>query len=145
MHLWFCRHVQLLLCADSPATDTLKLYCWDDPSPRAACYNPDATACQFAYSWAVTPLVTSTSPELGIAGDLLTVKGSALEDVAAVWLTASWGSLACQITSRGGNNVTCIIPEAPAGQYRVSTWYHRSVQSCCKHWPLQGLPISSSV
>uniref|UniRef100_A0A383WCP6 Fibrocystin-L n=1 Tax=Tetradesmus obliquus TaxID=3088 RepID=A0A383WCP6_TETOB len=111
--------VQLLLCSDMPSNDALKLYCWDDPTPRTTCYGTQPGACSFSYSWAVTPLVTSTSPVAGVAGDTLLVTGRALEDVTAVWLQASWGRLACSAVQVTGSNVTCTIPEAPAGSYQV--------------------------
>lgn len=113
------RSVQLLLCSDMPSNDALKLYCWDDPTPRTTCYGTQPGACSFSYSWAVTPLVTSSSPVAGVAGDTLLVTGRALEDVTAVWLQASWGRLACSAVQVTGSNVTCTIPEAPAGSYQV--------------------------
>lgn len=115
-----CRLVQIVLCADSPSSDTLKLYCWDDPTPRTSCYNPDPSACQFSYSFALTPVVTSTSPLSGIAGDVLTIRGSALDDITAVWLRQSWGTLACVIRNQTSTTITCTIPEMPAGRYTVS-------------------------
>lgn len=102
-----------------PSNDALKLYCWDDPTPRTTCYNTQPGACTFSYSWAVTPLVTSTSPAAGVAGDTLLVQGRALEDITAIWLQASWGRLACAVVQVSGSNVTCTVPEAPAGNYQI--------------------------
>jgi hypothetical protein len=114
-----CRSVQVLLCSDRPSSDALKLYCWDDPTPRTTCYNSQPSACAFSYSWAVTPLVSRTSPAAGVAGDTLIVQGRALEDVTAVWLQAVWGRLACSLVDITGSNLTCTIPEAPAGIYQI--------------------------
>jgi hypothetical protein len=114
-----CRSVQVLLCSDKPSNDALKLYCWDDSTPRTTCYNSQLSACTFDYSWAVTPLVSRTSPSAGVAGDTLLMQGRALEDVTAVWLQAAWGRLACSIIDVTGSNVTCTVPEAPGRNYQV--------------------------
>lgn len=116
---WSCRLVQLVLCTDSPQTDVLKLYCWDDPTPRTACYNDDPSACMFSYSWSVTPVVIAASPTIGMSGDVLTLQGNAFDDVTAVWLTAPWGSVSCPVVDVYSTNLTCTIPDMPAGQYRV--------------------------
>lgn len=113
------RLVQIVLCADSPGSDTLKLYCWDDPSPRTACYNPNPAACQFSYSWAVTPLLASTSPAAGRAGDVLTLRGNALDDIASVWLDSAASTNLCPILGTNSTNITCSIPDMPAGRYKV--------------------------
>lgn len=109
----------MLLCSDKPSNDALKLYCWDDPTPRTSCYNTQPGACTFSYSWAVTPLVSSTSPAAAVAGDALLVQGRALEDVTAVWLQTAWTRLACPVVEVHGSNLTCTVPEAPAGNYQV--------------------------
>jgi hypothetical protein len=113
------RSVQVLLCSDMPSNDALKLYCWVDPTPRTTCYNSQLSACTFSYSWAVTPLVSRTSPSAGVAGDTLLVQGRALEDVTAVWLQAAWGRHACNVLNVTGSNLACTVPDAPAGNYQV--------------------------
>lgn len=112
--------MQVVLCSDSPPTDTLKLYCWSDPTPRTACYNTDPAACKFSYTWAVTPVVTAVQPEIGTPGDVLTLQGNAFDDVTAVLLTTSWGAVSCPISNKNSTKMTCIIPQMPAGQYVVS-------------------------
>lgn len=121
--LLVCRLVQVLLCSDSPPSDTLKMYCWSDPTPRTACYNPNPAACKYSYTWAVTPVVTAIQPIVGAPGDVLTLQGNAFDDVSAVLLTDRWGAISCPIDSKYSTNITCDIPDMPAGQYVVSTSY----------------------
>jgi hypothetical protein len=117
--LLVCRLVQVLLCSDSPPSDTLKMYCWSDPTPRTACYNPNPAACKYSYSWAVTPVVIAVQPVVGTPGDVLTLQGNAFDDVSAVLLTDRWGAISCPIDSKYSTNMTCNIPDMPAGQYVV--------------------------
>lgn len=114
------RLVQIVMCTDSPQTDTLKLYCWDDPTPRTACYNDNPSACMFSYSWSVTPEVKSVSPTVGASGDVLTLQGNALEDVTELLLAATWGSISCPVVDKHSTNMSCIVPDMPAGLYGVS-------------------------
>jgi hypothetical protein len=109
-----------VLCTDSPQTDTLKLYCWDDPTPRTACYNDDPSACMFSYSWSVTPKVTAASPAVGASGDVLILQGNAFDDVKELLLAATWGTASCPVVDKHSTNMSCIVPDMPAGQYRVS-------------------------
>lgn len=111
--------MQIVLCADSPQSDTLKMYCWDDPTPRTACYNADPAACLFRYSWAVTPMVEEARPSLGISGDTLTLTGNLFDDVTEVLLGAAWGDVPCPLQDKSSTNLTCVIPDMPAGLYKV--------------------------
>lgn len=113
------RVVQIVLCADSPPSDTLKLYCWDDPMQRTACYNQDPSACTFSFSWAVTPVVYVANPPVGMSADALTLHSNALDAVTAVWLVASWGRVSCPLAEAHSTNRTCTVPDMPAGQYKV--------------------------
>lgn len=121
-----------MLCADSPPSDTLKLYCCDDPTPRTACYNQDPSACTLSFSWAVTPVVYAASPPVGMSADVLTLHGNALDAVTAVWLVASWGRVPCPLAEAHSTNLTCTIPDMPAGQYKVG---RSGIQLMCRKQP----------
>lgn len=75
-------YVQAVLC-DTNLTEASKYACWSEArTPRANC--TDAGGCNFAYTTAATPYVSSVSPVSSRGGLPITVSGTNLATVTAV-------------------------------------------------------------
>jgi hypothetical protein len=102
-------------------TSILQQYCWSRTwTPKARNAPSSAGATSFAYTSALTPVVSSVDPAVSYGGQTISIGGSVLADITTVQLIQKGAVQGlCTGVSASGGSVSCTVPSLAAGIYSL--------------------------